>query len=368
MAGLLSFVASLTVVGSAPADDGRPVGVPPLEEVLAAHDGHLKALARLRISWIEVGAVFDSRRVFSVEMTAFERAGFKERRRLTGVERSSLESAPLELPTNLVEDAWWARLARIFAEGDPESGRKLGKPMITVVDGRRSTMYAAYPGPGGAPDTTRPDRDWWYAIVENKPLIRTTFARPLLPAFFFNDGIPLTEEWRRERPLIVRTGFGRVAVVSSRVEGDGTVQLLGPGPGYIPDERLVWRGLTQEEMRERLVASPSIHEMRSWSEWRVNGRVLKWMQPPELPPVPEVYVNRILPDDDPSTSYDESIVVCRVTAVSRGAELSSVEGFPDELRGKQVDVVDKLLRTAVRHHPDGRIQVLATDLDLEKKK
>jgi hypothetical protein len=71
---LLSVVvASLVAAGRAPAGEDRP-DLPSLEVVLAAHDEHLKAFAKLRMSWIEVSATVDRRRVFAVELTAFERA------------------------------------------------------------------------------------------------------------------------------------------------------------------------------------------------------------------------------------------------------------------------------------------------------
>ena len=193
------------------------------------------------------------------------------------------------------------------------------------------------------------------------PHVMAYAPEALMPAYYLRTGESVVDSIKSSRESrSLRTGFGRTAIVSSRVAGEGQLLILRQDGTPVVEEWAVWRGLPLEAVMDRLRKAATLEETRSWPEMLIQWRVLSWIEREGFPPIPETTAGRIdtpkLETSGPLAGRPIELMSARTTYVGVLDAGAKLDGIPSELDGQTVEVMDVLLRTFERRHADGRIE------------
>jgi hypothetical protein len=188
-----------------------------------------------------------------------------------------------------------------------------------------------------------------------------------MPAYYLRSGETIAENVRRmSESRVVRTGFGRTAIVSKQGEWMQWLLLRSDGAPVV-EECGMWQAVPFDAFVTRLAKSSTIEETRNWPEVTSHERVLGWIESKDFPPVPETTVMRAVAVMGPNAGRPV-VVVARTTYVGPLDEGAKFEGVPKELKGQTIEVMDLIKRTVERHYPDGRIEPIENVVDWDAQK
>ncbi len=299
----------------------------------------LERMENARFTFYEVQAAVKTGVCFSISRKVMTRN--KGRVLVDAVFAPIDKSDPLRLPTNRLDPAFWAEVGRRCTRGVP-NGRNL-----IYWNGRRFTTFSV---------VARGKESKWVGI-RDKTAWPVLYRRSFLEGNYSQVGCWLHEVIDSEETRWRSLGSKRVAVmVQPRYPQNSNLLLFSDDTRAVPSECIVLDRVSRNDVLKRWKEAAPRFDAAEWGKRAIwHFWVHRWRKKPTYPRLPEVTELRALQQPRKASSSGPLIRLQQLLAIDWDPPKRTWGVLPPEFKGKEVTVLDELLRTMEVHHADGSI-------------